>query len=53
MEIDIKVDIGYDEKRDQFYLADFQVVKTEEPDQKKPTRKPKPSKTNQSKPTGI
>jgi hypothetical protein len=29
MEINIKVDIGYDERRDQFYLADFDVVKTD------------------------
>jgi hypothetical protein len=29
MDINIKVDLGYDETRDQFYLADFDVVKTD------------------------
>lgn len=31
MNIEIKVDLGYDEKRDQFYLADFEVVKSDTP----------------------
>lgn len=39
MEINIKVDIGLDEERDQFYLADFDVVKTDDQTGKAPKGK--------------
>lgn len=38
MDIEIKVDLGYDEKRDQFYLADFEV-KTDDQTQSRPQAK--------------
>jgi hypothetical protein len=39
MEINIKVDLGYDERRDKFFLADFEVVKTDDQTEKAPQKK--------------